>query len=79
MRTSRSFNQGFSMTAFIVDGMTCDGCARAVARAIQAAAPGVHVTVDRAARRIDVDDAAIDTEALRRALDEAGFSLRGPA
>jgi copper chaperone len=67
------------MIAYTVDGMTCDGCARAVTRAIEAALPGVTVRVDRTERRVEIDGAPIDERALRRALDDAGFSLRGPA
>jgi copper chaperone len=67
------------MTAYAIDGMTCDGCARAVARAFAAVAPGVTVKIDRAAGRADVEGAPIDEAALRRALDDAGFSLRSPA
>jgi copper chaperone len=65
------------MTTYVIDGMTCDGCARAVARVFAAVAPGMRVNVDRAAGRAEVEGEPVDEAALRRALDDAGFSLRG--
>lgn len=65
------------MTTYRVDGMTCDGCARAVMRAIEAALPGVRVRVDRVACSVELDGAPVEESVLRRALDDAGFSLRG--
>ena len=72
-------NTNESPEVFQLQDMHCGGCARAVTRAIEAALPGVTVRVDRTARRVELDGAPIDERALRRALDDAGFSLRGPA
>jgi copper chaperone len=64
--------------SYRVDGMTCDHCARAVARAIEAAAPGSGVAVDLAAHRVTVTgDAASET--IRRAVETAGYRFAGAA
>ena len=65
------------MARYLVDGMTCDGCARAVSRALEAAFPGRHVEVNRASGSIDVPGAALDEARLRGAIAEAGFVYRG--
>jgi len=59
-----------------VTGMTCSGCARAVENAIKAAVPGAGVRVDVASGRVTVDGAADDI-AVRKAVDEAGFTYAG--
>lgn len=60
-----------------IDGMTCDGCIRAVTRAITRAAPGAQVEIDLAAGRVAVEgDAAAET--IARAVEAAGFSFAGP-
>lgn len=46
------------MQAFKVNGMTCGHCVRAVTEAIQGAAPGARVEVDRATGRVSVDSTA---------------------
>lgn len=66
------------MIAYRVDGMTCDGCARAVERAVKAVAPGREVAVDRAAGRVSVGD-GVDEAVLRAAVERAGFAFSGRA
>ncbi|MBI3451757.1 MAG: heavy-metal-associated domain-containing protein [Rhodospirillales bacterium] len=61
-----------------VTGMTCDGCARAVANAIKTAAPAASVTVDLAAGRVRVDG-NVDNTRIAQAVEEAGFGFAGPA
>ena len=62
--------------AYRVDGMTCDGCARAVERAVKAAAPGCEVVVDRAAGRVSVGE-DVSEPVLRAAIERAGFGFAG--
>ena len=62
--------------AYRVDGMTCDGCARAVERAVKAAAPGCEVVVDRAAGRISVGE-DVPEPTMRAAIERAGFGFAG--
>jgi len=61
-----------------VTGMTCDGCVRAVTRAVTRAAPGAKVAVDLESGRVTVDgEAALD--AVQRAVEDAGFGFAGAA
>lgn len=55
-----------------VTNMSCDGCVRAITRAIQARDPGARVSADLAARQITVESAlkAAEVQAL---LDKAGY------
>ncbi|MBV8653067.1 MAG: cation transporter [Alphaproteobacteria bacterium] len=57
-----------------VSGMSCEGCARAVTRAIARRAPAASVSVDVAAGRVTVTgDAA--SAAVVDAVTEAGFTV----
>lgn len=67
------------MARFLVEGMTCDGCARAVARAVEAALPGRRVVVDRAGGWIELSGEPADEAKLGDAIADAGFVLRGAA
>ena len=61
-----------------VSGMSCEGCARAVTRAINRRAPAAFVSVDVAAGRVTVTgDAA--SAAIIDAVMEAGFTVEGVA
>ncbi|MFB6894569.1 heavy-metal-associated domain-containing protein [Kitasatospora sp. NPDC056327] len=67
-------------TVYAVAGMTCGHCERAVTEAVSAL-PGVTaVQVDVAAGLVTVSaGAAPDEEALRAAVDDAGYELTGRA
>lgn len=60
-----------------VQGMTCDHCVRAVTAALQGI-PGVHaVEVDLPGGAVTVtSEAPLDPDAVRAAVDEAGYELR---
>jgi copper chaperone len=62
--------------SYRVRGMTCDGCVRAVTRAVGRAAPGVTVEVDLARGRVTIDGAT-DEEAIGKAIEAAGFGFEG--
>ncbi|MBL8700553.1 MAG: heavy-metal-associated domain-containing protein [Alphaproteobacteria bacterium] len=66
------------MTSYRVAGMTCDGCAKAVARAIEAASPGARVVVDRGAGKVEVDERVAES-VLQKAVEDAGFEYAGRA
>lgn len=66
------------MANYTVNGMTCQGCANAVKRAIETAAPQTKVTVDLASKRVTVEGKA-DTATISRAVTDAGFEFAGPA
>ncbi|GAA4836659.1 heavy-metal-associated domain-containing protein [Kitasatospora terrestris] len=67
-------------TVYTVAGMTCGHCEQAVGKAV-AALPGVTaVSVDVKGGLVTVSAAtAIDDEALRAAIDDAGYELTGRA
>ncbi len=58
-----------------VEGMTCDGCATAVTRAIQRLDPGAQVRVDREHGRVAVTTTAQSLE-IADALNKAGYEAR---
>ena len=63
---------------YVVEGMSCGGCARSVAEAIAKAAPGVKVEVDHPSGRVSIEG-SIDETVLRKAVEDAGFDYRGKA
>lgn len=67
------------MARYRIEGMTCDGCARAVARVAEAQAPARTVRVDRGAGILEIEGEVADEARLRAALGDAGFVLAGPA
>ncbi len=63
---------------YLVKGMTCEGCVRAVTNAIERALPGTTVEVDLASGRVSVANCA-EEGAIARAVDDAGFEFGGRA
>ncbi len=63
---------------YLVSGMTCEGCIRAVTNAIQRAVPGAGVNVDLDTGKMTVEGAA-DEPAIAGAVADAGFEFGGPA
>lgn len=63
-------------TTFTVKGMTCEHCVRSVTEELSAL-PGVRdVAVDLASGRVAVEsDTALSDEAVRAAVDEAGYQV----
>lgn len=57
---------------FIVDGMTCGHCVRAITRAVQALDPAAQVAVDLDARSVDVQ-ADLPAEQVAAAIVAAGY------
>ena len=66
------------MTTYKIEGMTCNGCASAVSKAIQRAVPGAKVAVDHKAGTAKLDG-VLDYAAIARAVDDAGFAFKGRA
>ena len=59
-----------------VTGMTCEHCARAVAREVGALAGVADVAVDLATGRVTVRSSRpLGTEEMAAAIDEAGYQL----
>jgi copper chaperone len=69
-----------STATYTVSGMTCGHCVSAVTEEVSAV-PGVTgVDVDLAGGRLTVtSDAPVDEDAVRAAVDEAGYELTGTA
>lgn len=59
-------------------GMTCEGCAGAVSKAIQSALPRATVEVDLDAKTVTVERVDNDA-AIGKAVESAGFEFAGPA
>lgn len=66
------------MASYTVNGMTCQGCASAVKRAIESAAPETRVFVDLAGKKVTVEGKA-EVATVRKAVADAGFEFAGPA
>jgi copper chaperone len=69
-----------STATYTVVGMTCGHCVSAVTEEVTQV-PGVtDVDVDLASGRLTVNsDAPVDDDAVRAAVDEAGYQLAGSA
>ena len=63
---------------YLVSGMTCEGCVRAVTNAIERAVPGATVAVDLGAGRVTVDGADGE-QVIAQAVNGAGFEFGGKA
>jgi copper chaperone len=61
-----------------VSGMTCEGCARAVTRAIQRLAPAAQVRVDLAGGQVSVAEGP-EEGLVAEAVKKAGFAFEGAA
>jgi copper chaperone len=63
-------------TEFQVEGMSCQHCVAAVTNAIREQDDGAQVQVDLAAGRVAVESTQ-SVEALKAAIDEAGYTVKG--
>lgn len=65
---------------FRVEGMTCDGCARAVENAVKSLVPAATVKVDLAGQTVTVEGVEERDlpRTVRTAVEEAGFVYGGP-
>ncbi|MGA0532354.1 heavy-metal-associated domain-containing protein [Hansschlegelia sp. KR7-227] len=66
------------MISLDVDGMTCDGCARAVERALVARDPAAKVAVSRTAGRVDIAT-TLSVEDAVEAVERAGYDAKPSA
>ncbi|WP_059410931.1 heavy-metal-associated domain-containing protein [Cupriavidus basilensis] len=64
------------MIQFQVEGMSCGHCVGAITRAVQAVDPAAKVSADIPAQAVTVE-ATASTEALRAAIEEAGYPVKG--
>jgi copper chaperone len=63
------------MVTLEVSGMVCDGCAKAVTRAIEARDPSAKVVVARETGRVTADT-SLSPEAAAAAVSDAGYDAR---
>jgi copper chaperone len=57
----------------LVPGMTCGHCVAAVTSEVSAVAGVTSVAIDLESKRVTIQGANLNNEALRLAIDEAGF------
>jgi copper chaperone len=67
-----------SVTTYRVDGMSCEGCARAVTAAVRKQAPDAFVEVDVSMGMVRVGGEAGESK-VREAVERAGFTWVGIA
>ena len=65
-------------TIYHVAGMTCDGCAKAVRRALASRLPDAVIAVDQPAGLVTVTGDH-DEAVIREAIDDAGYDFGGKA
>jgi len=58
-----------------IEGMSCNGCARNVAKALEAlpGVTGAEVSLEQACAVVQYDPAAVDATAMRQAVEDVGF------
>ena len=61
--------------AYRVPGMTCEHCKAAVTQELSAVAGVVSVAVDLDSKLVRVSGDSLDDDALRAAIDEAGYEV----
>ncbi|AEG67397.1 MULTISPECIES: heavy-metal-associated domain-containing protein [Ralstonia solanacearum species complex] len=66
------------MTTFSVEGMSCGHCVAAVTRAVQQVDAAAQVQVDLPSQTVAVRSGAA-TEALRQAIEQAGYPVKACA
>lgn len=64
-----------STTTYQVSGMTCGHCVQAVTSEVSAIDGVTDVQVDLESGRVDVTGEGVTEEAVRAAVDEAGYAL----
>ena len=64
---------GMTTLEYLVDGMSCDHCKAAVTEEVLAVDGVTEVEVDLQAKRVLVHGEDLDDDAIRAAIDEAGY------
>lgn len=63
-------------TTFDVEKMFCEGCAKHVVDAVQAAQPGAEVNVELATGKVEVSPSPAIPDVLVKAIADAGYAAR---
>ena len=67
------------MVHFNVPDMTCNHCVKAITEAVQSVDADAQVAVDLPERRVSVQSAGASTQALKAAIEEAGYTVQASA
>ena len=80
MRTT-TMSYGIEQLTYSVPGMSCGHCRAAITAGVERLAGVMSVGVDLPAKRVRVAGDQLDDEAIRAAIDEAGYDVawRGSA
>jgi copper chaperone len=62
------------MIAYEVNDMTCAHCVNAITRAVAGVDPEAKLRFDLATHRVEIDPASADSQRLRTAIEEAGYT-----
>lgn len=62
------------MISFRVNDMTCGHCVNTLTQAVKAADKDATVAIDLAARRVEIETAALDSAELTRIITDAGYT-----
>ncbi|GAA4408975.1 heavy-metal-associated domain-containing protein [Quisquiliibacterium transsilvanicum] len=62
------------MVVFEVPDISCNHCVKAITEAVKAVDAGAEVNVDLPAHRVSVEAAGASVEALKAAIEEAGYT-----
>ena len=62
------------MMIFEVNDMTCGHCASTITKAVTAADPAAKVQIDLARHRVNIEPSEADAQALKEAIEQAGYT-----
>jgi copper chaperone len=62
-----------------ISGMTCGGCVRSVSKVLNAldGVTKADVSLEKKSAVVDYDDARVNPDQLKRAVEEAGYEVAG--
>jgi copper ion binding protein len=66
-----------STRTYAVDGMSCDHCVNAITTEVTRITGVTDVAVDLDAKTVSVTGEPVDDDAVRAAIDEAGYTVVG--
>ena len=64
------------MSTYRVNGMSCGGCVRSVTSALEGLAPDAEIKVSLEGKSVSIDGFD-DAEAIKNAIEDAGFDFGG--
>lgn len=62
------------MITFEVNDMTCGHCASSITKAVKSLDQDARIAIDLASHRVQIEPLAANAEALRHAIQEAGYT-----